>query len=176
MQTVTRTSVFAVSIAAVVLVAWWTIEQLRRPTPQPPARTLATVEVPTVDDDKPRDLTGLHNVVAYHDGFYSGGVPESNAGFDTLSAMGVRTIISVDGAVPDVDAAKARGIRYIHLPIGYNGFDESRKKELVRATRDAMYVGPVYMHCHHGKHRSAGAAGTVAASLGWAKPEEWSIA
>lgn len=60
----------------------------------------------------------------------------------------------------------------MHLPIGYNGFDEQRKRELVRATRDAMADGPVYIHCHHGKHRSAGAAAAVVASLGWATPEE----
>jgi hypothetical protein len=71
-----------------------------------------------------------------------------------------------------VEKAKARGIRYIHLPIGYNGFDEQRKLQLVRATRDAMVQGPVYIHCHHGKHRSAGAAATIAASLGWLSPAE----
>ena len=70
-------------------------------------------------------------------------------------------------AARTLDKAKARGMRYIHLPIGYNGFDEARKLELVRATRDSMATGPVYLHCHHGKHRSAGAAGTVAVSLAW---------
>jgi hypothetical protein len=123
-----------------------------------------------MSDDKPRDYAGLHNVVAYHEGYFSGSVPEGEAGFQTLSALGVKTIISVDGATPDVARAKARGMRYIHLPIGYNGFDEQRKLQLVRATRDAMKDGPVYVHCHHGKHRSAGAAGTVAVSLGWSPP------
>lgn len=131
----------------------------------------AAVEAPRMTDDKPRDYAGLHNVVAYHDGFYSGSVPEGEAGFRALKALGIRTIISVDGAEPEVDRARAAGMRYIHLPIGYNGFDESRKHQLVRATRDAMKEGPVYIHCHHGKHRSAGAAGTIAASLGWASPE-----
>lgn len=128
--------------------------------------------LPTLKDQKPRDLPGLHNVVAYHDSFYSGGVPEGDAAFATLKAMGITTIISVDGAEPDVAKAKALGIRYIHLPIGYNGFDENRKLELTRATRDALQKGPVYIHCHHGKHRSAGAAGAVAATLGWMTPQE----
>jgi protein tyrosine phosphatase (PTP) superfamily phosphohydrolase (DUF442 family) len=130
------------------------------------------VAIPGVAEGRPLDFVGLHNVVAYHEQFLSGGVPEGEAGFDTLAAMGVKTIISVDGAEPDVQAARAHGLRYIHLPIGYNGFDEQRKRELVRATRDAMQVGPVYIHCHHGKHRSAGAAGTVAVSLGWATADE----
>lgn len=133
--------------------------------------TKPTVAPPSVAEMKPRDFPGIHNVVAYHDGYLSGSVPEGEAGFDTLASMGIKTIISVDGAVPEVDKANARGIKYIHLPIGYNGFDEQRKLELVRATRDAMASGPVYIHCHHGKHRSAGAAAAVAASLGWMTPD-----
>lgn len=141
-------------------------------TPQAAANPLPSIAPPALTDDKPRDYAGLHNVVTYHEGFYSGSVPEGEAAFDTLAAMGVKTIISVDGAETEVEQAAARGIRYIHLPIGYNGFDEARKLELVRATRDAMKDGPVYMHCHHGKHRSAGAAGAVAVSLGWLTNEQ----
>ena len=137
-----------------------------------PRSAIAMVEGPALADDKPRDLPGLHNVVAFHEGFYSGGVPEGDEGFDALAAMGVKVIISVDGAEPDIERAMARGIRYIHLPIGYNGFDEKRRLELTRATRDAMQSGPVYLHCHHGKHRSAGAAGTIAVSLGWLTNEQ----
>ena len=130
------------------------------------------LQLPGADATAPVDYPGLHNLVAYADGFVSGSVPEGDAGFDSLAAMGVRTIISVDGATPDLDRAKAHGLRYIHLPIGYNGFDAQRKLQLVRATRDALAEGPVYIHCHHGKHRSAGAAGTIVASLGWSTPEE----
>lgn len=130
------------------------------------------LEMPAPGDLAPRHYPGIHNAVAYHEGFISGSAPEGDAGFDTLAAMGVRTIISVDGAPPDVEEARARGMRYIHLPIGYNGFDERRKAELVRATRDSLQGGPVYIHCHHGKHRSAGAAAAVGASLGWMTPEE----
>jgi hypothetical protein len=60
----------------------------------------------------------------------------------------------------------------VHLPIGYNGFDDARGKELARATDDAMKEGPVYIHCHHGKHRSAGAAASVAVQLGWMTPDQ----
>jgi protein tyrosine phosphatase (PTP) superfamily phosphohydrolase (DUF442 family) len=127
---------------------------------------------PSMSEAKARNFEGLHNVVAFYKNYWSGSSPEGDAGFDELKAMGVKTIISVDGAAPNVEAAKARGIRYIHLPIGYNGFDENRKMQLIRASRDAMKEGPVYVHCHHGKHRSAGAAGTVAVSLGWGTGEE----
>jgi len=143
------------------------------PTPSPAARpATAILTPPALTDTTPRDYPGLHNVVAYHKGFYSGALPEGPEAFASLRALGVKTIITVDGAEPDVAAAKAQGIRYIHLPIGYNGFDEARKMQLVRATRDAMKDGDVYLHCHHGKHRSAGAAAAISASLGWLSPDE----
>lgn len=130
------------------------------------------VEPPLMGDQSPRNYSGLHNVVAYHPDVFSGGVPEGAEGFETLAAMGIRTVISVDGAAPDLAEAKRHGLRYIHLPIGYNGFADARGDELARATRDSLGDGPVYIHCHHGKHRSAGAAGTVAVALGWMTPEE----
>ncbi len=130
------------------------------------------VTMPTLADAEPRDFPGIHNAVAYHAGFVSGSAPEGEAGFDTLLGMGVRTIISVDGAVPEVEKAEARGMRYIHLPIGYDGANDERRRQLVRATRDAMREGAVYIHCHHGKHRSAGAAAAVATSLGWMNADE----
>ena len=120
---------------------------------------------PQMDAPAPFVAPGLHNVVAFGPGFWSGGVPEGDEGFETLRRWGIRTVISVDGAEPDLARAQAHGLRYVHLPIGYNGFDDARKLELVRAVRDLQR--PIYIHCHHGKHRSAGAAGTIAASLGW---------
>lgn len=130
--------------------------------PSPPS----TPKAPTLDADKPVDLPGLHNLVAFGPTFYSGSVPEGDAGFDSLKALGIKTIISVDGAAPDVAAAKARGMRYIHLPIGYNGMNQTRTMEIARAVELAETRGPVFIHCHHGKHRSAGAAGAAAVTLG----------
>ncbi len=143
-----------------------------QPAAQSGRQARASIPLPALSDATAKDYPGIHNAVAFHEGYVSGSVPEGQAGFETLAAMGIRTIISVDGAAPDVEAAKALGMRYIHLPIGYNGFNEQRKLELVRASRDALAQGPVYIHCHHGKHRSAGAAATVAASLGWSTPDQ----
>lgn len=135
------------------------------------AASAGPLSPPTLADSAPRDYPGVHNVVAFHEGFFSGSVPEGEAGFATLRAWGITTILSVDGAVPDVERARAWGMRYIHLPIGYDGFDDSRALQLARATRDALDTGRVYIHCHHGKHRSAGAAATIVANLGWNSPE-----
>lgn len=159
------------AMACLLFAGAWPGRPAQPGQPEPTA-VAPPVAAPAVSDTAPRDYAGLHNVVAYYANFLSGGVPEGAAGFDTLKAMGVRTIISVDGAEPELAPARARGMRYIHLPIGYNGFDEKRRLELVRAARDAMKDGPVYIHCHHGKHRSAGAAAAIAASLGWITPAE----
>ncbi len=134
--------------------------------------TDAPLAAPDLRAASPVDLPGLENVVAYGEAYYSGGVPTGPDSFATLAAMGVRTVISVDGAPPDVAAAAAHGIRYIHLPIGYDGFDAARRLELARASADARAKGAVYVHCHHGKHRSAGAAGAAAVTLGWASPDD----
>ena len=140
-------------------------------TPYAPAQTAEprTALPPSPQAQSPSDAPGLHNVVAFGPGCWSGSMPEGDAGFASLRSWGVRTVISVDGAVPDVARAARFGLRYVHLPIGYDGFDDARKLELVRAVRDLP--GPIYIHCHHGKHRSAGAAAAVAASLGWMSPQ-----
>lgn len=112
----------------------------------------------------------LDNAYLVAPGVISGGQPEGEAGFDALAALGVRTIISVDGARPDVEAAEARGMRYAHLPIGYDGVPAERRLEIARALRDLP--GPVYLHCHHGKHRGPAAAASGLATLGVLSPEE----
>ena len=140
-------------------------------SPRAPAQDAESraTQPPSLQAQAPTDAPGLHNVVAYGPGCWSGSLPEGDAGFASLQSWGVRTVISVDGAVPDVARAARFGLRYVHLPIGYDGFDDARKLELVRAVRDLP--GPIYIHCHHGKHRSAGAAAAVAASLGWMSPK-----
>lgn len=114
---------------------------------------------------RPIELPGIHNVVAFRSDLFSGSAPEGDAGFDSLRALGVKTVLSVDGARPDLQRILARGMRSVHIPIGYGGFDAKRQAELVRAVRDLPR--PLYLHCHHGKHRSASSAATVAVSLGW---------
>ena len=125
---------------------------------------IATIPLPLPDAEKPVDMPGLHNLVAFTPTLISGGLPEGDEAFATLAAMGIRTVISVDGAATDVERARAHGLRYVHMPITYAGFDDQRALELARAVRDLP--GPIYIHCHHGKHRSAGAAASVAVTLG----------
>jgi protein-tyrosine phosphatase len=109
----------------------------------------------------PQDLPGVHNIIRLSEKLLSGGVPEGDEGFDSLKKLGVETIISVDGARPDVDRAKKFGQRYVHLPIGYDGVPREQALRIARAVRDLP--GQVFIHCHHGKHRSPAAA--IAAHL-----------
>jgi cytochrome c556 len=60
-------------------------------------------------------------------------------------------------------------LRYVHLPHGYDGISAARAAELAKAVRDLP--GPVYIHCHHGKHRSPAAAVVACISTGLLPPE-----
>lgn len=113
---------------------------------------------------------GLHNVHRLAPGLLAGSQPEGAAGFAALRELGVRTVISVDGAQPDLPDAAAAGLRYVHLPVGYDGIPAGRGAEIARAIRDLP--GPVYIHCHHGKHRCAAAAATAGVLAGVVDPAQ----
>ena len=89
----------------------------------------------------------LPNAYRLHERVISGGLPNGEAAFRELRDLGVKTIISVDGAQPDVAGARKYGLRYVHLPHGYDGISRTRQRELAKAVRDLP--GPAYIHCHH---------------------------
>lgn len=111
-----------------------------------------------------------HNVLVVTDGVISGSAPEGDAGFDALAAMGINTVISVDGATPDLNRARARNMRYVHIPTGYDGVHATSRDQLAAAL--AELPKPVYVHCHHGKHRGPAAAAVGAVALGKLTPEQ----
>lgn len=108
----------------------------------------------------------LHAVFQMTPRLYSGAQPEGDAAFAELAQMGIRTLVSVDGARPDVAAARRHGLRYVHLPIGYDGISTQRGVQLVKAI--SGLPSPLYVHCHHGHHRGPAAAAVMAmAREGW---------
>jgi protein tyrosine phosphatase (PTP) superfamily phosphohydrolase (DUF442 family) len=117
--------------------------------------------------ERPRNVVAAEPVESVHlpnlhrltPGLYSGGSPHGEAGLAELAALGVRTVISVDGETPAVDAAAKRGLRYVHLPIGYDGLPRERIVQLAATIRSLP--GPVYIHCHRGLHRGPAAAVAV---------------
>ncbi len=107
---------------------------------------------PTPLDDYPH----LHNLLQETERIYSGGEPQGEESFADLTKLGVKTVVSVDGARPQVEAAKAHGLKYVHIPIGYDGVSDEAGKSLARLVREGE--GPFYIHCHHGTHRGPAAA------------------
>lgn len=112
----------------------------------------------------------LPNLYRLHEKVLSGGQPDGEEGFRELQSLGVKTLISVDGAKPDVALAQRYGLRYVHMPHGYDGVPDDRARELAKAVRDLP--GPIYIHCHHGKHRSPTAASLACVAVGFLEPPD----
>ena len=128
------------------------------------------------DDANPQpiDLPGIENAFRVTSRILAGSQPEGDAAFAALAEAGVKTIISVDGARPDIEAAKKHGLRYVHLPFGYDGIPANRIAELAKAA--APEAGTIFLHCHHGKHRGPAAVGVICEAVaGWspAQAEAW---
>lgn len=98
----------------------------------------------------------LHNGWQLSDRIFSGSEPKDVAAMMELSRLGVGTIVSVDGIAPNLKLAEKFGLRYVHVPIGYDGVDTKAGQTLARVARDIS--GKIYIHCHHGKHRGPAAA------------------
>jgi len=98
----------------------------------------------------------LPNLLKITDQMYCGAEPSSEDAFARLATYGIKTLVSVDGARPDIEQARRHGLRYVHIPIGYDGIDEHAQLSLARLVREGG--GPFYVHCHHGRHRGPTAA------------------
>jgi len=128
------------------------------------------VPAPLVNVDDPFELAGsvelaptevedhefLHNVYRLGDSIISGSEPHGEEAFARLEEMGVRTILSVDGKIPDQELAERHGIRYVHVPIQYKGITDDEIGKIAKTFRELE--GPFFVHCFHGKHRGPAAA------------------
>lgn len=119
-----------------------------------PALQRAALGEVTYDEDGSPE--GLHNFRRWSERVAQGGGPEGDEAFANLARLGYRTVLSVDGARPQVELAEAHGLRYVHVPIGYDGLTPAEELLIVKAVQ--VSDGPVYVHCHHGKHRGPAAA------------------
>ncbi len=116
---------------------------------------------PTVDGPLPKriDVPGVHNAFHVADKVFSGSQPEGDEAFVALSKLGIKTVVSVDGSRPDVEAARRHGLHYIHLPFGYDGIPTNRVAELAKAADS--HSGGIFVHCHHGFHRGPAAVAVI---------------
>lgn len=128
-----------------------------------PAEPEASLDVFT-----PVGAAGLNNAHRVTEKVIAGAQPEGEAWFAALRELGVKTIISVDGAAPDVETAQKYGLRYVHLPIEYSGVSDEQGRMIGKAIVELP--GPIYVHCHHGKHRSAAAVAVACVYNGTLEP------
>ena len=134
------------------------------------ARGAASATEKTQPAFPPLPTDALHNAYQVTDKVLSGAAPEGDAAFAALRTLGVKTIISVDGARPDAERARRFGLRYIHLPIGYDDVTPQEGRAIAKAIQEVE--GPIYLHCHHGRHRSAAALATACVMNGTLRPEK----
>ncbi len=137
-------------------------------TASPPVPAAVVPAQPTLDDHGAP--VGLHNFRKWSDRLSQGAQPEGDEAFRNLAALGVRTVITVDGARPDVETAERFGLRYVHVPIGYDGVPHDAQLKIVRAVETSD--GPVYVHCHHGTARGPAAAAVARVALDGVSNEE----
>ncbi|MEM9702576.1 MAG: hypothetical protein AAF907_09045 [Planctomycetota bacterium] len=113
-------------------------------------------------------------LIAVAPGLYSGAEPVGDAHFAALAKRGVKTVISVDGPVPDAATARRHGLRTVHVPIGYDSVPADAAATLHTVmirfgpTANGPHADPggVFVHCHHGKHRGPSAAAVCGLSVG----------
>jgi len=114
------------------------------------AARVALAEVP------PEEHDDLHNVYRLSESIISGSEPHGEEALRRIAEMGVRTVLSVDGKIPDAETARALGMRYVHVPIQYSGITDEEVARIVKTFRELP--GPFFVHCFHGKHRGPAAA------------------
>jgi protein tyrosine phosphatase (PTP) superfamily phosphohydrolase (DUF442 family) len=98
----------------------------------------------------------LHRLIQLSPVIYSGAQPKGPEAFAALAEMGIRTVVSVDGARPDLMGAGVHGMNYIHVAIGYDGVSPEEATAFAHLVNEAE--GPFYFHCHHGRQRGPAAA------------------
>jgi len=103
------------------------------------------------------EAAGVHNLAEVAPGLFRGAQPEGDGAFALLADLGVKTILTVDGSRPDVEGAAKHGIRYVHIPVEYSGI--TRGQQVLIAKAAIEIPGPLFVHCHHGKHRGPAACG-----------------
>ena len=107
----------------------------------------------------------LLNCIQVTENVYSGAVPDGQLAFEELKKLGIKTVVSVDGMKPNVEFATSCGLTYVHLPHGYDGISSQRLQEIAKAL--LVLPKPVYVHCHHGRHRSPAATASACIMLNW---------
>jgi protein tyrosine phosphatase (PTP) superfamily phosphohydrolase (DUF442 family) len=136
----------ALGLALTVLAVRGAADEAPDPAGAPaPAATLPPGEPPMP----------LHRFAKVGEKLYRSEQPVTDADFAALAARGIKVIVSVDGSKPDVELARKHGLRYVHIPIGYDGIPPAKAAVIAKVV--TTLEGPFLFHCHHGKHRGPAA-------------------
>ncbi|MBM3986241.1 MAG: hypothetical protein FJ296_11245 [Planctomycetes bacterium] len=117
-----------------------------------------------------RELPGVQHYRRWSPRIAQGAQPAGDEAFAALRAQGITTLLSVDGAMPDVARAAQHGLAYVHVPIGYDGLSPDEQAAITKAVADSP--GPVFVHCHHGLHRGPAAAAIARIAADGVAPEQ----
>lgn len=103
----------------------------------------------------PHESHALHNLHQLTPDLYSAAEPVGDPAYAELAALGIKTVISVDGIAPNKQLAQRYGIEVVHIPTTYDGITETQSRALAHAM--ATMPRPIFVNCHHGKHRGPAA-------------------
>lgn len=116
------------------------------------------------------NLPGLENAGRVAPGVYRGAQP-GTGGYDTLKAMGIRTVIDMRTTESEKRQVEAAGMKAIAVPIEMSRNGLREKVDRVVALMADPANQPVYVHCRHGQDRT----GIVVAAFRM-KQQGWSLA
>lgn len=104
---------------------------------------------------------GIIRFMQVDHGVFRGGQPETEADYDYLQALGIKTIVNFrtgSSVEKERKLAQGRGITFIHAPIsGIKTILLPPKKSVVARAMSALTdpaLQPIFFHCHKGKDRS----------------------
>lgn len=99
----------------------------------------------------------IPNLFKMNDNLYRGGRLTA-AGMKQLKKMGVTTIINIendaDAIKVDKNFAAANGLRYISIPFDTWSTPSDAKVDGVLKLLQDRSLGPIYLHCKHGRDRT----------------------
>lgn len=105
-------------------------------------------------------VPGVGNFEKVNDLVYRGAQP-TDEGFQSLSKLGVRTVIDLQEAgsaraLGEEKAVKAAGMEYISVPMEGMRTPSGESVSKVLALLENTPSGPVFVHCHRGADRTGG--------------------
>ena len=114
----------------------------------------------------PEKISGIDRYLQFDDFIFCGAQPKNELALDELKKRGIKTIICVDGTQPQVAAIQEREMNVMHVPLGYGISTSEQRMQLAAALHLAGHESPIYIHCHHGYHRSGAAAAIASIATG----------